>query len=142
MVTIKRINVASAFKVGAALSALVWVILAVIIFILQTVTADETTTGIYGSFFGIDFSHLFSIYIGGVPIYAVCGIPIYAVCGIPFYAVSGGIGAAAIAWLYNVLVDWFDGGIEVKVLVHDETLTEWARRSAEIAEWDERLRRQ
>jgi hypothetical protein len=142
MITIKRINIASAFKMGAALSALVWVILAVIIFILQTVTADEMTTGVYGSFLGIDFSDLFVIYICGIPVYAVCGLPIYAICGIPFYAVIGGVGATVIAWLYNVLVDWFDGGLEVKVLVHDETLTEWAKRSAEIAEWDERLRRQ
>lgn len=110
-VQIKSIKIFTAFKVGAILSALMFVIGVVPVMLLQGlflgVAAVGSTTATYQqSSQGFDPSMLFA---GGLGIAGICvGIGL----GTVMYGVFGGIGAAIAAFVYNLTSGWV-GGIEV-----------------------------
>jgi Transmembrane domain of unknown function (DUF3566) len=108
MVTIKRIGVGSAMKVGALLYALLFTVFGFIILGLQSLTLNALTSALnqQGSSSGISSGGLMA---GGLA--AFC---IFYVLGVIFAAIGGGIGGAVTAFLYNLVANWV-GGLQVEL---------------------------
>lgn len=95
MKTVNRIGVGSAFRVGAALSAFLFLVLGFFIVLLPGLFGADLMREILGSSSGG----------AGVAI-------IVYVVGTILYAIVGGIVGAIYAWLYNIAAGWV-GGIEI-----------------------------
>jgi nitrate reductase NapE component len=118
MITIKHINVFTAFKVGVVWSALMWIVVALIFLVLQALIGNNTSsTYYYERSRSIDLDDILFVYL----------------CGIPVYAILGGIGYAFSAWMYNVVAGWI-GGIEIDVELSGFLLADWFQRGQEYAE--------
>ncbi len=103
MHTLRRIAVGSAFKVGAALSALLFAVLGFFVVLLPGIFGASILGALLrdqggGGAFGLGF-------IGSLIVY---------VLGIVLYWILGGIGFAIEAWLYNIVAGWI-GGLEVEL---------------------------
>ncbi len=102
MQTIRYIAVGSAFRVGAALYALIFAVIGFFLVLLPGIFGasllgallEDQGSGAFGAGF-----------IASVLIYAI---------GIIVSAIGGGIGAAINAWLYNIVAGWV-GGLEVNI---------------------------
>jgi hypothetical protein len=94
---LKRIDVGSAFKVGAVTYALMWAVLGLPFMLLMSV-AGSFARAAGGS--------------GGAG-FAGAGIFGYLI-GIAVYGLMGGIGSAVAAFVYNLVSGWM-GGLEIEV---------------------------
>lgn len=110
MVSIKRISVSSAMKVGALLYALTFTVFGILFFAMQSFFLNAISTSISqsASQSGTQFSSS-GLMAGGLA--AFC---IFYVGGVIFAAISGGIGGAVMAFLYNLVANWV-GGIEIEL---------------------------
>ncbi len=104
-VTIKRVGVGSAFKVGLVLSALIFAIFGLIGLGLQF----AFSSAISSAFRSTSGSTSFDFASMGLPI--LCGTYIV---GIIAAGIGGGIGAAIYAFFYN-LVSGMTGGLQVQL---------------------------
>ena len=101
MKTIRHISVGSAFKVGAVLTGLVFIVIGFFVVLLPALFGASLLGAMLGnqgggSAFGTGL-------ISGVIIY---------ILGIIVYAIIGGISGAIDAWLYNIVAGWV-GGLEI-----------------------------
>ncbi len=97
---LRRIDVLSAFKVGASLTALVWAILGLFFVLLSICGA-----GLMSSTFNRS---------GGILTGGIVGSLVFYVILVVVYAIVGGVVGALYAWLYNVTVNW-TGGLQVDI---------------------------
>jgi hypothetical protein len=99
--TIRRVDLASAFKLGAALGALLWALFGLLLVMFGSIissmaaAASQRGTGLTMA--------------GGV-----VGSFIFYLILIPVYAIMGGIGAVVYAFLYNLVAGWV-GGLQVEI---------------------------
>jgi hypothetical protein len=118
VVTIKKINVASAFRVGALVFALLWGVLGLFFVLLSALVPSNAS---FGREFGASAQDVTFI--------SLCSV--YA-CGIPMYGTIGGITGALWAFFYNIVARWV-GGIELtlerKVMVTDQQLISMGDRA-------------
>jgi hypothetical protein len=98
MTVIRRIHPASAFKVGLILNGFLGLILGVFC-TLASMAGLALARQAHISLFGVRGAHL--------GLFAVILCPI-------LYGVMGGVGAAVMAFLYNVASGWI-GGLELEV---------------------------
>jgi hypothetical protein len=103
--TLRRVGVGSAFKVGAVVSALFWLIIGLILLAL-TLCSSSLTLPSFSDRFGDQGRELLA---GGL----VGGIIIYLI-GVVVYAIIGGIVSAIYAGLYNLAAGWF-GGLRIQL---------------------------
>ena len=112
MVTIKHINVGSAFRVGLMVSAVVAALTGLLFIALQSLfmnliftllTLDPTT----GSFSSSSGSNAFATF----SLVTMC---IFYVMMVVFSAIFGGISAAISAFAYNLVSRWV-GGLEIEL---------------------------
>jgi len=94
MRTLLRIGVGSAFRLGFALSALIFIVLGLFIILLPALLGAGLVNDLLGSRLGI---------LGAILAYAF---------GIVIYGVIGGIALAFNAWVYNIAAGWM-GGLEI-----------------------------
>lgn len=104
MVTIKRIRVGSAFKIGAIFSVLTWAVFGVIFVLLPSSMFSLYSVNNFNATAPSN-----SLSTAGL---ASCGI--FYFVGLALYGVVGGIGAAVGAFLYNLVANWV-GGLEVEL---------------------------
>ncbi len=102
MQTVRRIAVGSAFKVGAALYALLFAVMGLCLVPLR-LSGFLTSAGLVGE----------RVRGGGVVAGCLIGVLAYIVL-IVVYGVLGGIGGALTAFLYNLIAGWI-GGLEVEI---------------------------
>jgi len=103
MKTIRRISVSSAFKVGAVLAALLFIVIGFFIVLMPALFGASLLGAMLGNQGGA------SAFGAG----AVSGVILYIV-GTIVYAIVGGITGAIDAWLYNIVAG-IVGGIEVEL---------------------------
>jgi hypothetical protein len=103
MHTLRRITVGSAFKVGAALSALLFAVLGFFVVLLPGIFG----AGILGALLGDQGG-------GGAFGLGFIGSLIAYVLGIVIYWIVGGIISAIEAWLYNIVAGWI-GGLQIEI---------------------------
>ena len=94
---LKRIDVGSAFKVGAVTYALMWAVLGLPFILIMSAAGSMARAGGMGG--------------GGA--FAGAGIFGYLI-GIALYGIMGGIGSAVAAFIYNLVSGWM-GGLEIEV---------------------------
>lgn len=101
MLRIQKVSIGSAFRVGAILTAILFVAWMLLFFLLALAGGDFSSSsyGGYDSYSSSDF--------GG-------GSILILLCGIPFAAIFGGIFGAFYAFAYNLTAGWV-GGLEVEV---------------------------
>ena len=109
-VQISRINIGSAFKVGAIVSGLAFLVFGIPSVLLQSLflssafimssTAGQTSTQQFPEFSGLG---------AGLGIAGIC---VFVGIMSVVYAIFGGIGAAIMAFAYNLASGWV-GGVEV-----------------------------
>lgn len=116
MVTVKRVGVMSAFKIGAILSMLMWVVFGLCFLGLEAAAFSMTSTSVYGSAYG--GSSLPSL--GGGTL-ALGSLFLFYLCGVVIYGIIGGIAGAIYAFLYNFAARTF-GGIELELASMDTRL--------------------
>lgn len=117
MVTIKKISIGSAFRVGAVISVIFWAVFGLLFFALPGMLFSSLTTS---SFSGTPELQEFGM-IGGM------GLLVTYVCAIPFYAIVGGLAGALYALVYNVTAGMV-GGIEVE-------LDDLSGRGVDVPDW-------
>lgn len=102
MVRIKSISIVSAFKIAAAISALLWVIFGGLLFVFPTILFFDAASfsGSVTTVDAIEFTGLSLLFI--------------FVCGVPIYAIIGGISGAVTALVYNLVASAI-GGLEVQL---------------------------
>ena len=105
MKTIRRIGIASAFKIGAILSALVWAVLGLFWLVLMNLVFSAM-----GSMSVQDTGDSFGLMAG----FSIATSCIFYFVNIALNAIIGGIGGALFAALYNLVAGWV-GGIEVEL---------------------------
>jgi hypothetical protein len=102
MRTIRRISIGSAFKVGAVLYGLLWVIVGGLLLLAQLAFGGMLA----GAAGGRQGAGMFGLFLGG-------GIVFYVI-GIVLYALFGGIFSAIAALFYNFAAGWV-GGLQVEM---------------------------
>lgn len=111
MVTIKRINVGSAFRVGALVSLLISVISGLILLLFQGLIFAAIGS-LFVSVNGTDFQSS-----RGTEIFTAFSMAtacIFFLMYVVFSAIAGGIGAAITAFAYNLVSNWV-GGLEIEL---------------------------
>jgi outer membrane lipoprotein SlyB len=108
MVTVKRIGVASAMKVGALLYALLFTVFGLFILGFQSIAISALTNAINQS------SPRGALSGGGLLAGGLAAFCIFYVMGVVFAAITGGIGGAVTAFLYNLVANWV-GGVEIEL---------------------------
>lgn len=110
MVTVKRIGVNSAFKVGAMLGLITSVISGLLFAGLQAI--------FYSAFAGLVTSSITSDVdlssFNAMTAFGVAGLCIFLVVYVVFSAIAGGIGGIILAFAYNLSARWV-GGLEVEL---------------------------
>ncbi len=106
MYVINRIDVTSAFKVGAVVTALIWVVVGVLLVFLPTMFVGMISINPMGGTSYMDSSGFSAISMSVLCVMYICG-------GIA-NAVMGGIMAALGAFLYNLVVRW-TGGLKIEL---------------------------
>ncbi len=94
MRTLLRIGVGSAFRLGFALSALIFIVVGLFVILLPALLGAGLINNLMGMRFGI---------LGAILVYAF---------GIVIYGVIGGVALAFNAWVYNIAASWM-GGLEI-----------------------------
>lgn len=94
MRTLLRISVGSAFRLGFALSALIFIVLGFFFILLPGLLGAGMVNQLFDLRLGV---------LGAILIYGL---------GIFIYGVMGGIALALNAWLYNIAAGWM-GGLEI-----------------------------
>lgn len=117
MVTIKKISIGSAFRVGAVISVIFWAVFGLLFFALPGLLFSSLTTSTFSSTpelreFGM---------MGGA------GLLVTYLCAIPFYAIAGGLAGALYALVYNI-TSGMVGGIEVE-------LDDLSGRGVDVPDW-------
>jgi hypothetical protein len=108
-VTITRISISSAFRVGAVVSALVAVIF-FLLFLIPTMMINDIFSDIFADIAANSGSQVTVV---GPSSSSVFGsFLITVICGVPFYAIIGGVVAAIHAAIYNVAAGWI-GGLQI-----------------------------
>jgi hypothetical protein len=110
---VKRIDIGSAFKVGAFTTGLLYAIFGLLfslIFLPLTLISSNVST--YSSYSG---SSSFSGGEGGAA--ALGALCVFYFCGIFVYAILGGLYFAIVAFIYNLVSGWVGG---LKVELEDE----------------------
>lgn len=125
MVTIKRIEVVSAMRVGALVSALIFTVFGLFFFGLQAllvnvVSSSITTSSPRGSFSGGNFAAV-----------GLVGLCVFYLVGVVFSAITGGIYGAVGAFIYNLVSNWV-GGIRVEVDSTQRDLGEKRKREVVV----------
>jgi hypothetical protein len=109
MITLRKIDVGSAFRIGALVTGLLSLVLLMPLLLCQLsiIPAMTTTSSSFGS------SNLSNDlpFVQGM---GIAGILIFFVCGVLIYAVLGGIGGAIYALAYNFVARQF-GGLQIEV---------------------------
>ena len=108
MMTIERIDVGSAFRVGAVVSGLVGIFFAVLVGLLQlfALTGLDAISSVTS-----EFGRSSSAFFTG---FGVLSLVFGTVCGGIAFAILGGVTAAIYAFAYNLSARWF-GGLRVQV---------------------------
>jgi membrane associated rhomboid family serine protease len=95
VVKVKRINVASAFRVGALVFAMLWAVFGLLFMMVSVlIPPDPALARELGA--NSALVNLCSVYL----------------CGVALYAVLGGVMGAICAFFYNVVAAWV-GGLEI-----------------------------
>lgn len=112
MITIKRINVGSAGKVGAIVSLILSAITGLLFLALPSMFFSSFVNITSGSFDSVSSgANVFT----ALSLVTLCFI--YA-ASLVFSTIAGGIGGMLVAFAYNITVNWI-GGLEVEI--EDET---------------------
>jgi transmembrane protein DUF3566 len=109
MVTIKRISVSSAMKIGALLNALLFTVFGILFLLLQSLLLNALNTAISQSPSLRGSSPNSLLVAGGLAAFCV-----FYLVGVVFAAITGGIGGAVGAFFYNLIANWV-GGLEVEL---------------------------
>ena len=107
MVTLKKIDVGSAFRIGALLTAVISIVLFIPVLLCQLTILPAIQIG--ESEFGR--SSFDNTFLQGASILTFL---LFAVCGTVIYAVIGGIFSAIYAFAYNIISRQF-GGLQVEI---------------------------
>lgn len=109
MTTVKRIDIGSAFKVGAFTTGLLYAIFGLL---FSVVFVPFFMIGSSSSFYSSGSStSLSSDQAGAAALASIC---IFYFCGIFIYAILGGIYFAVAAFIYNLVSGWI-GGLKVEL---------------------------
>ena len=109
---LRRIDIGSAFRVGAVISALAFAVFGLLFILLQGLLLSSLTVAFQAD--GRDFSSAFA----GA---GVLGLLCFYGVGIVFAAIFGGIQFAIIAFCYNLTANWV-GGIRLELARDEEPL--------------------
>ena len=102
---LKRIDIGSAFRVGAVITALTFAVFGLLFILLQGLLLSSLSVAFQSE--GRDFS---SVFTGA----GVLGLLCFYGVGIVFAAIFGGIQFAVIAFCYNLAANWV-GGIRLEL---------------------------
>ncbi len=119
MITIRKFDVGSAFRIGALVSgvlALVFVLPALLCQFSLLSSINTEMMSVNGS--NVDFPFENSMLQG----LGIVGTLFFSICGIVLYMVIGGIGAAISAFAYNIIARQF-GGLQVEIEDPEERYT-------------------
>jgi hypothetical protein len=109
-VVIKKIDVVSAMKVGALLSALTFTIFGILIFLFQSLALSALSTAINAS--STSGSQVPANFGSGLMVAGLAGFCIFYGFGVVFSAIFGGIYGLVLGFLYNIISNWV-GGLRV-----------------------------
>jgi hypothetical protein len=111
MVTLKKIDIGSAFRIGALLTAVLTIVIFIPLFICQlSILPSMFSSGSFRGDFGSNAT-FDNTFLQGA---SVVTFLLVAVCGTVIYAVIGGIFAAIYAFAYNIISRQF-GGLQIEV---------------------------
>lgn len=108
MVTIKRVDIASAMKIGALLNALGFTVFGIFFLAMQSFLLSSISTSISSSTSGGSFNS------SSLAAAGLVGCLITYVLGIVFSAIAGGIIGAVYAFFYNLIANWA-GGLRIEL---------------------------
>lgn len=128
-VTIKKIDVVSAMKVGALLSALTFTIFGVLIFLFQSLALSALNSMIAAS--SQTGSQIPPNFGSGLMMAGLAGFCVFYGFGVVFSAIFGGIYGLVLGFLYNVISNWV-GGLRVTLSREGGDNNEKAKRSLEV----------
>jgi hypothetical protein len=109
MATIKRVDVVSAMKIGALVSALVFTAFGVFIMALQLLVINSFSSS-YSSFSGPSGANLGA----GFAMAGLASCLCFYIVGVVASAIFGGIYWAVVAWFYNLVSNWV-GGLRIEL---------------------------
>ncbi len=109
MVTIKRIGVSSAMKVGALVYALSFAVFGLFILAFQSLAVSAVSNAIARQGGQNSPAVGNGVLAGGLAVFCI-----FYVGGIIFALIAGGIGGALLAIFYNLVSNWV-GGLEVQL---------------------------
>jgi hypothetical protein len=110
MITLRKIDVGSAFRIGALVSGILGLIFVLPWIACQsTLLASLSTIDISGR--GTNGTPFENTAIQGI---GILGFLLFAVCGLVLYMVIGGIGGAVSAFAYNLVARQF-GGLQIEI---------------------------
>jgi len=105
---ISKIDVGSAFRVGAIVYAIFFTIFGLISILLQILILAPLMNSVTRSTFG--GTAQYSLLTGGGLLAVACGY----IIGIAVAAIAGGISSAILAWAYNLAARWV-GGVKIRL---------------------------
>jgi hypothetical protein len=118
VITIRKFDVGSAFRIGALVSAVLALIFVLPVLLCQfSLFSSLSTIDISGR--GTTGSPFENSALQGL---GIAGALFFGVCGIAVYAVIGGIGAAISAFAYNLIARQF-GGLQLEIDDPEERYT-------------------
>ncbi|MCC6615028.1 MAG: DUF3566 domain-containing protein [Anaerolineae bacterium] len=110
MVTVKKIDIASAFRVGALVSGLISLVV-LAIFVLFQATIFSSLMSMSASVNGQPMPSSASSFLGAASVASIC---LFYGCGVVIQTIVGGITAALGAFFYNIVANQF-GGLQVQL---------------------------
>jgi Na+-driven multidrug efflux pump len=115
MITIKRINIASAFRVGALVSIVVALITGLLLVLFQSLFTTAMVR-----LFSINSGVNYQSGIDTFTAFSAVTACIFYIMYVVFAGIFGGIGTAVTALAYNLVAGWV-GGLEVELDGLDKT---------------------
>ena len=112
MVTIKRVSVGSAMKIGAITYTLTWAIFGLIFLAFQGLFLSALTSSL--SSYSNQFPSQGGAAASSFGAIGIAGLCIAYVVGLIFALIAGAIGGAVYAFIYNLAAGWV-GGLEVEL---------------------------
>ncbi len=112
MVTIKRVSVGSAMKIGAITYTLTWAIFGLIFLAFQGLFLSAITSSL--SSYSNQFPNQGGAAASSFGAIGIAGLCITYVVGLIFALIAGAIGGAVYAFIYNLAAGWV-GGLEVEL---------------------------
>jgi len=110
MVTVKKIDIASAFRVGALVTGLLSLIIYAIVILFQA-TIFSSLVSMSANINGQPVPSSASSFLGAASVASLCFL--YG-CGVTLQTIVGGIMAALGAFFYNIVANQF-GGLQVEL---------------------------